>query len=323
MKSNKYALSAAFYTICFVWLTACSSDNTVDEFTKIDLTVESEMVEFTSPGLNSTVDIISGNGGYRIDVYPENPSINASVDGNTIYIQALDYGPSDIVITDQEGVHGHIQVMVYGQVILSEYRFTGLTSDDSYFNFGVKSSDFRIEFGKPDFTLTTDSDIGIVRNGNKVELVPYEGGDLTVRVTDALGFYAEVELEVTDRFGDFKASTDEIFTFTGMSISSSSVKTDDHRIENGEYVFHSDFNNINTGALSNYLELRFPVSEGLEVGGKDDAKLTYALSSFGGAMVPYTINVLAKVIKNEGGKIWIVYYNESLSSNGRLHTDAI
>ncbi|MCD8072291.1 MAG: hypothetical protein LUE10_03795 [Alistipes sp.] len=322
MKRINNILSAAGCAALLLAALSCSSDNKAEEFTKKPLAVGQETIEFSQPGDIHTVDITSGNGNYSVAVYPEGASVDATLSGSSITVTARDYGASDIIITDGEGVSAHIQAMVYGKVMLNEYEFTGLINEDRYFKFGVDPEKFRVTFGKPDFSITTDSDIEIIRDGNNVEFIPYEGGNLKIRVTDALGFYADVNLEVEDRFGDFKASTDEVFTFTGMSISTGATRVDDHRIENGEYIFYSEYYNTQ-GTKQTYIELRFPVAEGLDVGGKDGGKVLYALAGFGGNYIEYTYDVLVKVVKNEGGKIWVVFYRDNLTSTGRLHTDVL
>ena len=167
-------------------------------------------------GSTQSLEITSGAGEYQVNVL--DPAIaSASVEGNTITVEGLAYGVTDIVISDQGGSYKNILANVY----LSDAITLSTSKIELTLAMGAAADGFfTIDAGNPPYSVASNSNetatATLAEDGTTVNVRGLKEGEATITVTDARGLTQQVSIVNTATDSPF--SDEELETIKAAGV---------------------------------------------------------------------------------------------------------
>ncbi len=168
-------------------------------------------------GSTQSLEITSGAGEYQVNVL--DPAIaSASVEGNTITVEGLAYGMTDIVISDQGGSYKSILANVY----LSDAITLSTSKIELTLAMGAAADgSFTIDAGNPPYSVASNSDetatATLAEDGTTVNVRGLQEGEATITVTDARGLTQQVSIVNTATDSPFSDEELEMIKAAGVN----------------------------------------------------------------------------------------------------------
>lgn len=271
-------------------------------------------------GSTQSLEITSGAGEYQVNVL--DPAIaSASVEGNTITVEGLAYGVTDIVISDQGGSYKSILANVY----LSDAITLSTSKIELTLTMGAAADgSFTIDAGNPPYSVASNSDetatATLAEDGTTVNVRGLQEGEATITVTDARGLTQQVSIVNTATDSPF--SDEELETIKAAGVNTCVIN--DSQVTGGNYCGGSNASNNQPGwgiwsyNFANGRELFLtPMDkqwidmhevkqyEGLYIYYRE--KKTYILGS---TSSDKELDAHAEVIKADGDTVWITFWTQ-------------
>lgn len=325
MKSN-YLTYAVFSLALMLGVTACSDDDTlvkpepspvvVPELPESpELNVGIELFDLKK-GTSKSQQIVSGAGEYRVDVL--DPAIAAvTLEGNSLTVEGLEVGETDIVVSDGGGSYKSVKVNVYKSdvVSLSTERL------DLVLKMGAAALDsFSITDGNAPYNvISSNPDIVSVEldeDGVTVSVTGLAEGEATVTVTDSRNLTAT--LVVSNTVQDTPFSDEELEEIKSQPVHTyvvNGTKITKYQLDQSGYddIMWSMYIWGALSAKSSYDNLYVFSKTNVDmssVGKKEGLCLCYSVGSTTYISRSDAVDAHAEVIKVEDGKAWITFYAE-------------
>lgn len=271
-------------------------------------------------GSTQSLEVISGAGDYRVNVLDPD-IVSASVEGNTITVEGLAYGATEIVVSDQGGSYRSVKANVY----LSDEVVLSTSSIDLTLAMGAAADgSFTIDTGNPPYTVASDNEeiatATLAEDGTTVNVRGLKEGEATITVTDARGLTQQVS--VVNTATDSPFSDEELEAIKAAEVNTCVIN--DSQVTGGTYCGGSNASNNQPGwgiwsyNFANGRELFLtPMDkqwidmhevkqyEGLYVYYRE--KKSYILGS---SSSDKELDAHAEVIKAEGDTVWITFWTQ-------------
>ncbi len=155
-------------------------------------------------GKSKTLDITSGNGGYKLSGFNEKIATAEVKDDNKVIITAIGIGKTTITVTDKKGKEAEIKVTVTAEKV-----FEIKVQESVVLEVG-KSETLNIKSGNGGYTLSVkDANIATAelmgKDKNEIKITAKGKGETIITVTDKKGKKAEIKVKATEeKLADIK-----------------------------------------------------------------------------------------------------------------------
>ena len=265
-------------------------------------------------GSSLNQEIASGAGDYRVNVL--DPKIaSASVEGNTIVVKGLDYGTTEILVSDRGGSYRTVKTNVY----LSDELVLSMASIELTLPMGAAADgSFTIDAGNPPYSVESAAreiaSATLAADGTTVNVRGLGPGETTITVTDSRGLSRQVAVVNT--------ATDSPFSEKELeAIKNAATRT---CVINGEQVTGGSCsggsNNGNGKPAWGIWSFNFANGRELYLSPKDGQWIDLReVKAYDGLYVYYrekkqyiltdtSIDAHAEVIKSESNVVWITFW---------------
>lgn len=266
-------------------------------------------------GSTQSLEITSGAGEYQVNVL--DPAIaSASVEGNTITVEGLAYGVTDIVISDQGGSYKSILANVY----LSDAITLSTSKIELTLAMGAAADgSFTIDAGNPPYSVASNSDetatATLAEDGTTVNVRGLKEGEATITVTDARGLTQQVSIVNTATDSPF--SDEELETIKAAGVNTCVIN--DTQVTGGTYCGGSNdgygkpvWGIWSFAGKGKELYVKTIDKQWIdmhEVKAYENMYIFYRDGSNGGIILD-NLDAHAEVIKADGDTVWITFWTQ-------------
>ncbi|HIY68456.1 MAG TPA: hypothetical protein H9828_03460 [Candidatus Alistipes intestinigallinarum] len=266
-------------------------------------------------GSTQSLEITSGAGEYQVNVL--DPAIaSASVEGNTITVEGLAYGVTDIVISDQGGSYKSILANVY----LSDAITLSTSKIELTLAMGAAADgSFTIDAGNPPYSVASNSDetatATLAEDGTTVNVRGLQEGEATITVTDARGLTQQVSIVNTATDSPF--SDEELETIKAAGVNTCVIN--DTQVTGGTYCGGSNdgygkpvWGIWSFAGKGKELYVKTIDKQWIdmhEVKAYENMYIFYRDGSNGGIILD-NLDAHAEVIKADGDTVWITFWTQ-------------
>ena len=268
-------------------------------------------------GSTQSLEITSGAGEYQVNVL--DPAIaSASVEGNTITVEGLAYGVTDIVISDQGGSYKSILANVY----LSDAITLSTSKIELTLAMGAAADgSFTIDAGNPPYSVASNSDetatATLAEDGTTVNVRGLQEGEATITVTDARGLTQQVSIVNTATDSPF--SDEELETIKAAGVNTCVINGT--QVTGGTYCGGSNDGNgkpvwgVWTFAWGTGRELYITPKDKQwidmhEVKSYENLLYVYYREKSSIILNDSSLDAHAEVIKADGDTVWITFWTQ-------------
>ena len=266
-------------------------------------------------GSTQSLEITSGAGEYQVNVL--DPAIaSASVEGNTITVEGLAYGVTDIVISDQGGSYKSILANVY----LSDAITLSTSKIELTLAMGAAADgSFTIDAGNPPYSVASNSNetatATLAEDGTTVNVRGLKEGEATITVTDARGLTQQVSIVNTATDSPF--SDEELETIKAAGVNTCVIN--DTQVTGGTYCGGSNdgygkpvWGIWSFAGKGKELYVKTIDKQWIdmhEVKAYENMYIFYRDGSNGGIILD-NLDAHAEVIKADGDTVWITFWTQ-------------
>lgn len=208
MKKNLRSLlrlSLGLFALAALPLLSCSDEKSEPI---VDLSLSQTAASVKVGGVTSEVEIISGNGDYKVTSSDDNICI-PTVSGSTLSLRGVAEGDATVTVTDAGGKAASLSVTVSATVDPVRIKLDRYTASMEKWD----RDRLRLEGGNGDYTFTYDTP-GIVEAaviGGEVVVYGHAAGSATVTMTDGEGMTVDFMAIVSDRDLELKLKSNSAF----------------------------------------------------------------------------------------------------------------
>lgn len=299
---NLFAVCLALFT----W--GCGPGDTGNEpvFPR-NLSLTEHYVEM-DPAASQRVAIRSGNGLYQ--VRSVDPAIaSARIDGDAIEITGVASGKTSVVVTDKEGISDYVQVYVFRELRL-EANEIEVPAGDPKLGLPAQPKSLTVVSGNGGYSVTSDREVKFTVDGDRITIEAYLTGEVTATVEDRTGRTQTLRIVCTDPYAEFLASNADVYYYdkSGDGFRKGGIPQD-------KVVNNNTFQFIMRVSINTF-QFSMPASEKLTVGPKQGCGFYFSSTASDATKVGLSASspesVQAFVLKNDGKKVWIVFFNDAL-----------
>lgn len=268
-------------------------------------------------GSTQSLEITSGAVEYQVNVL--DPAIaSASVEGNTITVEGLAYGVTDIVISDQGGSYKNILANVY----LSDAITLSTSKIELTLAMGAAADGFfTIDAGNPPYSVASNSNetatATLAEDGTTVNVRGLKEGEATITVTDARGLTQQVSIVNTATDSPF--SDEELETIKAAGVNTCVINGT--QVTGGTYCGGSNDGNgkpvwgVWTFAWGTGRELYITPKDKQwidmhEVKSYENLLYVYYREKSSIILNDSSLDAHAEVIKADGDTVWITFWTQ-------------
>lgn len=274
MKRNIIYLVGALLSSAILTF-SCSDDDTP---TYSDISVDKTDLFIKIENPTTEVNIISGNGNYRLTIADEN-IVTGRLEGNKIFFTGLKNGTTTATITDWTKHSNTINVRVKEdfELALDKNELTLIKDVKATEKVSIISGNGEYKVESSDETIATAT----LTENNKIEITAISNGLADITVTDADG--KKVVLKVTAAEHEFKIGDIPEGTWGMREAKNIAILSG-----NGEYTTASDNEEIATAEIID--------NNTIKVTGHKEGEATIIITDKMGFTQSFTINVEFKLI---------------------------
>lgn len=284
----------------------CGSDKPEEVVFFNNIILSQEYVEM-DPAKSVVVEINEGNGDYALTSTRPEIAVAQMEDGK-VNVKGVSPGEACIIVTDKKGVNGLISVLVFGDIQLEAEEIT-VNAGERIFGLPATASTLKITFGNGNYTVTSDNDVEFVVTGKDIEIKAYEFGTLTATIKDRAGRTKKFKINALDPYASLKNSSSNIYTYSKSGdrfdyASSADAVANNYFMYRRSYYSYIDY------------QLKIPVAQTLSVGKKTGCTFYFynyfaPAGDIGTVSSPVPVEVV--VLKNDGSRVWMVFFNDEIS----------
>ena len=298
--------------LAFTAFSACDDDKLPYQF-KENVTVDIDNIE-VDPGGSGVATIKSGNGNYT--VRSTDPSIaTATMVGNEISVLGVASGKASIIITDDKGVNGLVNVLVYSDFTIGSPHLDMLTNRTENISIVSGNGGYRFEYTEPNI------DLGIVEDPLRGSMIAVTSNDVEianalVTVYDRTGRSASFTVTVVDPFTVIKNDNTPRMEYKTYrrEVADEGTNPNGYGVINfyNDNTTYSGYQRFGWRENHNYrmIEIRIPTTQNLTtLGLKTGGQIKYDFDNYnaGDGYISWSNLKSCEVIKYDAPRVWIVF----------------